>query len=69
MLPLPLGTVGGATQHPTAVWARKLMGVTDAKGLAAVIGAVGLAQNFAALLSLADEGIIEAHKRLRRRSR
>lgn len=65
-LRVPLGTVGGATSHPTAAWYRKLMGVENVRDLAAIVGAVGLAQNFAALRSLADEGITEAHVRLRK---
>ena len=60
---VPLGTVGGATSHPTAAWCRKLMGVENVSDLAAIVGAVGLAQNFAALRSLADEGITEARRR------
>ncbi len=62
---IPLATVGGATQHPTAVWARKVMGVENVRDLAAIVGAVGLEQNFAALRSLADEGILEAQRRVR----
>lgn len=65
ILRIPLATVGGATQHPTAVWARKVMGVENVQDLAAIIDAVGLAQNFAALRSLADEGILEAQRRVR----
>ncbi len=64
-LRVPLGTVGGATSHPTAVQVRKLMDVENFQDLAAVIGAVGLAQNFAALRMLADEGVGEAHSRLK----
>lgn len=65
-LHLPLGTIGGATSMPAAIWARELMGAHDVRALAAICGAAGLAQNFAALRSLADEGIPEAHARLRR---
>lgn len=62
---IPLGTVGGATQHPQAVMYRKAMGITNVRELGAVLGAVGLAQNFAALRCLVTEGIPEAHARLR----
>jgi hydroxymethylglutaryl-CoA reductase len=41
------------------------MGVTDSQALAEVIAAVGLASCFAALRCLTDEGITEAHRRLR----
>lgn len=46
---LTVGTVGGATSHPFAQFARRLMGVETSAELMAVMGAVGLAQNFAAL--------------------
>ncbi len=65
-LRVPLGTVGGATAHPMAAWCRRLMGIENARDLAATIAAAGLAQNFAALRTLADEGIPEAHERLKR---
>jgi hydroxymethylglutaryl-CoA reductase len=64
-LRVPLGTVGGATGHPVAAECRRLMGIENVQDLAAIIGAVGLAQNFAALRSLASEGISEAHRRLK----
>jgi len=79
---LPVGTVGGATGHPVAACCRRLMGVgaiedagadparrfglNNAGVLAQIIGAVGLAQNFAALRSLADEGLPAGHSRLAR---
>ncbi|MEY4744517.1 MAG: hypothetical protein RL272_462 [Candidatus Parcubacteria bacterium] len=63
-LTLPIGTVGGATSHPTAVFCRKLMGVAGAADLAGLMAAAGLAQNFAALLALAGEGIPGSHARL-----
>ena len=64
-LRLPIGTVGGATGHPLAVMARRVMKAEKVADLAAVIGAVGLAQNFAALRMLADEGLAVAHERLK----
>ena len=66
---LPIGTVGGATSHPTAVFCRELMGVSNAADLAAIMGAAGLAQNFAAMLALAGEGIPGSHARLSRQRR
>ncbi|HZW03817.1 MAG TPA: hydroxymethylglutaryl-CoA reductase, degradative [Anaerolineaceae bacterium] len=67
-MPLAVGTVGGATRvHPTARAALKLMGVQDARELAEVIVAVGLAQNLAALRALATEGIQRGHMALHAR--
>ena len=67
-LPLPVGLVGGATKaHPSAQAAVKLLGVSSATELASVIGAVGLAQNFAACRALASEGIQRGHMSLHAR--
>lgn len=65
-LTLPIGTVGGATAHPTAQFCRDVMGVKDAQDLAGIMAAAGLAQNFAALLALSGEGIPGSHARLAR---
>lgn len=67
-LPMAVGIVGGATRaHPTAKAALKLLGVKTAAELAAVITAVGLAQNLAALRALVSEGIQKGHMRLHAR--
>jgi hydroxymethylglutaryl-CoA reductase len=67
-LPLVVGTVGGATRvHPTARVALKILGVKSARELAAIIAAVGLAQNLAALRALATEGIQRGHMGLHAR--
>ncbi len=67
-LPMAVGTVGGATTaHPTARTALKILGQPDARGLAEIMVAVGLAQNFAALRALATEGIQQGHMRLHAR--
>jgi hydroxymethylglutaryl-CoA reductase len=63
-LRLPVGVVGGATGHPTAVACRRVMGIESASDLARVMAAVGLASNFAALRALCCEGIAESIKRL-----
>jgi hydroxymethylglutaryl-CoA reductase len=64
-LPMAIGLVGGATRtHPIARVAVKVLGVKTANELAEIIGAVGLAQNFAALRALATEGIQRGHMRL-----
>ncbi|WP_229663232.1 hydroxymethylglutaryl-CoA reductase, degradative [Microbacterium album] len=68
-LPLAVGLVGGATRaHPVAQAAVKLLGVQTATELAAVIAAVGLAQNLAALRALAAEGIQRGHMALHART-
>lgn len=67
-LPMAVGIVGGATRvHPTARAALKLIGVKTAAELAAVIAAVGLAQNLAALRALVSEGIQKGHMKLHAR--
>jgi len=67
-LPMAVGIVGGATRvHPTARAALKLIGVKTAAELAAIIAAVGLAQNLAALRALVSEGIQKGHMKLHAR--
>ena len=68
-MPMPVGTVGGATRtHPVARVALKILGVRSARELAEVMGAVGLAQNLAALRALATEGIQRGHMKLHARN-
>jgi hydroxymethylglutaryl-CoA reductase len=68
-MPMAVGLVGGAAKtHPTARAAIKILGVKTAIELAEVMGAVGLAQNFAALRALASEGIQKGHMRLHSRN-
>jgi hydroxymethylglutaryl-CoA reductase len=68
-MPMALGTVGGTlTVHPGARLALRILGVTSARDLAAIIGSVGLAQNLAALRALAGEGIQRGHMALHRRA-
>ncbi|MBO0472599.1 hydroxymethylglutaryl-CoA reductase, degradative [Enterococcus ureasiticus] len=68
-LPLAIGTVGGAIRVlPKAQAALEILNVTDAKELAEVIVAVGLAQNLAALRALVSEGIQQGHMSLQARS-
>ncbi|MCI0550815.1 MAG: hydroxymethylglutaryl-CoA reductase, degradative [Anaerolineae bacterium] len=67
-MPMAVGIVGGATKvHPAAQAAVKLMNVTTASELAAIIVSVGLAQNMAALRALATEGIQRGHMSLHAR--
>ncbi|MCD6563006.1 MAG: hydroxymethylglutaryl-CoA reductase, degradative [Thermoproteales archaeon] len=68
-MPMAVGLVGGATKvHPLAKIALKILGVKTASELSEVMGAVGLAQNFAALRALATEGIQKGHMRLHARN-
>jgi hydroxymethylglutaryl-CoA reductase len=68
-MPMAVGLVGGATKtHPVARVAIKILGVKTAVELARVMGAVGLAQNLAALRALALEGIQAGHMRLHARN-
>jgi hydroxymethylglutaryl-CoA reductase len=67
-LPLAVGIVGGATRvHPGVRAAFELLDVADARELAVVMAAAGLASNLAALKALAGEGIQRGHMRLHRR--
>ncbi|WP_193608400.1 hydroxymethylglutaryl-CoA reductase, degradative [Nocardioides lijunqiniae] len=68
-LPMPVGLVGGATKvHPVAQANVALLGAATADELAAVILAVGLAQNAAAVRALATEGIQRGHMSLHARN-
>ncbi len=67
-MPMAVGIVGGATvHHPLAAQLLELMGVETAGELAEIAGAVGLAQNLAALKALGTEGIQRGHMRLHKR--
>lgn len=67
-LPVPLGSVGGATSfHPGAALALRLLGNPDGPTLGRVAAALGLAQNLAALAALGAEGIQRGHMRLHAR--
>lgn len=67
--PMAVGIVGGATKvNPVAQAALKILQVQSARQLAEVMGAVGLAQNLAALRALATEGIQRGHMALHARN-
>ncbi|NUQ39118.1 MAG: 3-hydroxy-3-methylglutaryl-CoA reductase, partial [Caldilineales bacterium] len=67
-LPLAVGVVGGMTRHhPTVRVALHILGHPDARGLAQILAAAGLAQNLAALRALAAEGIQQGHMALHQR--
>jgi hydroxymethylglutaryl-CoA reductase len=68
-MPMAVGLVGGAARvHPAAKANIKIIGIKTAIELAEVMGAVGLAQNFAAMRALASEGIQRGHMKLHARS-
>ncbi|MGC4122338.1 MAG: hydroxymethylglutaryl-CoA reductase, degradative [Myxococcales bacterium] len=67
-LPLAVGTVGGPIKvHPAVKLAHKILGAANAKDLAKVMAAVGLAQNLAALRALGSVGIQKGHMALHAR--
>jgi hydroxymethylglutaryl-CoA reductase len=67
-IPLSVGTVGGLTKiHPVTKLALEIMGVESAKELSAVMVAAGIAQNFAALVTLVTTGIQAGHMPLHAR--
>ncbi len=68
-IPMAVGTIGGASStHPKAKLARKILNVKDAKEFSYVLASVGLAQNFAAIRALAQEGIQKGHMSLHARN-
>lgn len=67
-IPLAVGIVGGMTNsHPAVKMALQIMAVANARDLAMAMAAAGLAQNFAAIRALSDEGIQSGHMRLHAR--
>jgi hydroxymethylglutaryl-CoA reductase len=65
LAPVAVGVVGGVTMlHPTARLSLKIMGITNADGLARIAAATGLIQNLGALKALATVGIVKGHMRL-----
>ena len=67
-MPMKVGTVGGSLEsNPTVRLSHRLLGNPDAAELAGVMGAVGLAQNYAALRSLVTAGIQRNHLTLHAR--
>lgn len=68
-IPMAVGLIGGATSsHPIAKLTMKILDVHSAEELAGVIASVGLAQNFAALYALSNEGIQKGHMKLHARN-
>lgn len=68
-LPLPVGTVGGATKVlPLVSINQKLAQISSPEDLMRLIAAVGLAQNFAAIKALVTSGIQKGHMKMQVRS-
>ncbi len=67
-LPLAVGTVGGNLEcNPRVNFGLRMLDCTSARDLAAVMAAVGLAQNFAAMRALCTDGIQRGHMALHAR--
>lgn len=68
-IPMKVGTVGGSLEsNPSVRINHRLLGSPSATELAAIMGTVGLAQNFAALRALSTNGIQQNHMNLHARS-
>ncbi len=68
-IPMAIGIVGGITHiHPGVKTLLKLMNVDSSAELAQVATAAGLVQNFAAIWTLATEGIQKGHMTLHARN-
>ncbi len=68
-VPIKIGVVGGShASNPAAAIGLRITGTTSAQELAELMGAVGLAQNFAALRALVTDGIQKGHMSLHARS-
>ncbi len=68
-MPLSVGTIGGAiNMNPIYKLSLKLLQVTNVIEFSNIVGAVGLAQNLAALRALVDEGIQKGHMSLHARN-
>ncbi|MBN2553544.1 MAG: hydroxymethylglutaryl-CoA reductase, degradative [Spirochaetales bacterium] len=63
-LPLAVGSLGGSVGfHPASRFALRVLGFPDAGRLARIAAALGLAQNFAAVLAMVTGGIQRGHMR------
>lgn len=68
-LPMAIGIVGGIVSvHPIVRIVLKILDIKNIKELASIFAAIGLAQNFAAIRALADEGIQKGHMKLHARN-
>ena len=68
-IPIKIGIVGGSqAANPSAAIGLRIAGAKSGPELAELMGAVGLAQNFAALRALVTDGIQKGHMGLHARS-
>lgn len=68
-VPMAVGTVGGPIRlHPVVKANLAMLDVSGARELACILGAVGLAQNLAAIKALGSTGIQKGHMALHARS-
>lgn len=68
-IPMAVGIVGGSMKSsPMAMVAMKILDVGSSSEFGQVLGSVGLAQNFAAVRALANEGIQRGHMKLHSRN-
>jgi hydroxymethylglutaryl-CoA reductase len=68
-IPMPIGFVGGATSVlPMAAINKKITRIKRVREMMEVIGAIGLAQNLAALRALVTDGIQKGHMNLQLKS-
>ena len=68
-IPMQVGTVGGVTKvHPVVKVLLKILDVSGASDVGRLAAAVGLAQNLAAIVALATEGIQRGHMSLHARN-
>jgi hydroxymethylglutaryl-CoA reductase len=68
-LPMAVSTVGPLVQsHPRVRLAMRILNVANARELAAIMAAVGLASNLGAMRALATEGIQKGHMALHARA-
>ena len=67
IMPMPVGIIGGATDHPYYKLGLKILGVESSQELQEVIVSVGLANNFSAIQEISTTGITKGHMRLHQR--
>jgi hydroxymethylglutaryl-CoA reductase len=68
-IPMQVGVVGGITRtHPVVKVVHKMLGNPSATELGEIAAACGLAQNLAAVIALATDGIQQGHMRLHARN-
>ncbi len=68
-VPMAIGIIGGIVSvHPIVKVVLNILDIKNVKELASIFVAIGLAQNFAAIRALANEGIQKGHMKLHARN-